>query len=103
MRDLASVWGVGWGGLGLVWLGTVYKQRTMPEAILEINFLRKNNVVINLAEGRFEMRRDGSNCERKFCYDPLPNDQVAVDHISTPELQPRFPESKTTKQTDGKE
>ena len=59
--------------------------------------------MINLAEGRFEMRRDGSNSEHTFCYDSLPNGKVAVDRISTPELQPKFPESQTTKQPDGKE
>ena len=33
----------------------------VPDAILRINFLKENNVVMNLNEGRFRTRRDGFN------------------------------------------
>jgi hypothetical protein len=46
----------------------------VPAAILGINFLKVNKVVINLTERRFERRRDGPNCEHKFC-DSLPMDK----------------------------
>jgi len=49
----------------------------VPDAFLGINFLKENNVVINLSEGRFETRRDGSDCEHKF-YVSLPKNKVGV-------------------------
>jgi len=47
----------------------------VPDAILGINFLKENNVVINLTEGRFKTRRDGSDCEHKFFYGSLPKNK----------------------------
>ena len=44
----------------------------VPNAIFGIKFLKVNNVVINLTEGRFKTRRGGSDCEHKFFYDSLP-------------------------------
>jgi hypothetical protein len=48
----------------------------VPDAILRINFLKQNDVVMNLTEGRFGTRRDGFNCEHKFFYDSLPKNKV---------------------------
>jgi len=45
--------------------------KPLLDAILGINFLKENNVVINLNEGRFKGQMDGSNCEHQFCYDSL--------------------------------
>ena len=39
---------------------------TVRGAVLRINLLQKNKVVINLAETRFETRRDDYNCEPNF-------------------------------------
>ena len=51
------------------------------DAILGINFLKENNVVINLTEGHFMARRDFSDCENKFVYDLLPkNGEELVSH-----------------------
>ena len=38
----------------------------VPHAILGINSLKENSVVINLNEGRFKTRRDISDSEHKF-------------------------------------
>ena len=56
----------------------------VPYAILGIDFLKENNVVINLTEGSFKTRRDGLNCERKFFYDSLPKNKVGDGLISNP-------------------
>jgi hypothetical protein len=73
----------------------------VPDAILGINFLKENNVVINLTEGSFETRRDGSDCERKFFYGSLPKNNVEVDLISNLNFQLNF--SELQGQSDGKE
>jgi hypothetical protein len=48
----------------------------VPDAILGINFLKENNIVINLTEGRFKTRTDGSDCEHKFFCGSLPKNKV---------------------------
>jgi len=65
----------------------------VPDAILGINFLKENNVLINLTEGRFRTRRGGSNCEHKFFYDSLPKNKVGAGLISNPKFQLNFSES----------
>jgi len=64
---------------------------TVRDAVLRINLLQENKVVTNLAERRFEMRRDDYNCEPKF-YGSLSN-KMAVALISNPEFQLKIPES----------
>jgi len=66
----------------------------VPDVILGINFLKENNVVFNLTEGRFRRRRDGFNCEHKFFYDSLLKNKVGVGLISNPKFQRNFSESK---------
>jgi hypothetical protein len=73
----------------------------VPDAILRINFLKENNVVINLTEGRFKTRRDGSDCEHKFFYGSLPKNKVGVGLISNPKFQLNF--SELQRQSDGRE
>jgi hypothetical protein len=53
----------------------------VPDAILGINFLKENNVVINLTEGSLKTRRDGSDGECKFLYGSLPKNKVEVGLI----------------------
>jgi hypothetical protein len=73
-----------------------------PDAILGINFLQENDVVINVTEGRFTTRRDGCNCEHKFLYDSLPKNKVGVvGLISNPKFQLNLSESQ--RQPDGKD
>jgi hypothetical protein len=50
----------------------------LPDAVLGINFLKENYVVIDLSEGRFKTRRDSSDCELKFFYVSLPKNKVGV-------------------------
>jgi hypothetical protein len=50
----------------------------VPDAILGINLLKENNVMINLSEGSFKTLRDGSDCEHKFFYGSLPKNKVEV-------------------------
>ena len=64
----------------------------VPDAILGINFLKENNVVINLTEGRFKTRRDGSYCEHKFFCDSLPKNKVRIGLILNPTFQLNFSE-----------
>jgi hypothetical protein len=73
----------------------------VPDAILGINFLKENNVVINLTERSFKTRRDGSDCEHKFFYGSLPKNKVEVDLISNPNFQLNF--SELQGQSDGRE
>jgi hypothetical protein len=73
----------------------------VPDAILGINFLKENNIVINLTEGHFKMRRDGSDCEHKFFYGSLPRNKVGVGLTSNPKFQLNF--SELQRQLDGKE
>lgn len=40
----------------------------VPDAILGINFLKENNVMINLTEGRFKKQRDGFNYEDQLIH-----------------------------------
>jgi len=70
----------------------------VPDTILGINFLKGNNIVINLTEGRFKMQRDGSDCEHKFFYGSLPKNKVGL--ISNPKFQLNF--SELQRQSDGK-
>jgi hypothetical protein len=70
-------------------------------AILGRDFLKENNVVINLTEGSFKTRRDGLNYERKFFYDSLPKNKVGVGLISNPKFQLNFTESQ--RHPDGKD
>jgi hypothetical protein len=62
-------------------------------AILGINFLKENNVMMNLTEGRLKTRRDGSNCEHKLFHDSLSKNKVGVGPISNPKFQLSFSES----------
>jgi len=55
------------------------------DAIIGINFLRENKVVINLAERCFETRWYSSDCELNI-YDSLPKDETEVAVISNPEF-----------------
>ena len=71
----------------------------VPGAILGISLLKENNVVINLIEGRFKMRRDGSDCEHKYFCDSSPKNRVGVGLISSPKFQLNF--SELQKQSDG--
>ena len=73
----------------------------VPDVILGINFLKENNVVISLTEGRFKTRRDGSDCEHKFFYGSLPKNIVGVGLISNPKFQLNF--SELQRQSCGKE
>jgi hypothetical protein len=73
----------------------------VPYAILGIDFLKENNVVINLTEWSFKTRRDGWNCERKFFYDSMPNNKVGVRLIPNQKFQMNFSESQ--RQPDGKD
>jgi predicted aspartyl protease len=59
----------------------------VPDAILGISFLKENNVVINLTEGHFKTRKEGSDNEHKFFCDSLPRDRVEVGFISKPKFQ----------------
>ena len=87
--------------------GVSYEQMFMiapnlvPDAILGINFLKENNVVINLTESRFKTRRDGSDCEHEFFYGSLPKNKVGVGLISNSKFQLNF--SELQRQSDGKE
>jgi hypothetical protein len=62
------------------------------DAILGINFLKENNVVINLTEGHFMARRDGFDCECKVFFDTLPKNGVGVGFVSDPEIQLNLPD-----------
>jgi len=73
----------------------------VPDAILGINFLKENNVVINLTEGRFKTRSDGSDCQLKLFYGSLPKNKVGIGLISNPKFQLNF--SELQRQSDGKE
>jgi len=73
----------------------------VPDAILGINFLKENNVVINLTGGCFKTRRGGFDCEHKFFYDSLPKNKVGVGLISNPKFQLNF--SELRRQSDGKD
>ena len=53
----------------------------VPDAILGVSFLKENNVVINIIEGRFKTRRGGSDCEHKYFCDPSPKNRVGVGLI----------------------
>jgi hypothetical protein len=64
----------------------------VPDAILGINSLKEDNVVINLTEGSFKTRRDGSDCEHKFLYGSLPKNKGEVGLISKPKFQLNFSE-----------
>jgi hypothetical protein len=69
-------------------------------AILGINFLKEDNVLINLTEGRFKTPRNGADCEHKFFYGSLPKNKVGVGLISNPKLQLNF--SELQRQSDGR-
>jgi len=56
---------------------------------------------MNLTEGRFKRRRDGSDCEHKFFYGSLPKNKEGVGLISNPKFQLNF--SELQRQLDGKE
>jgi len=58
----------------------------VPDAILGISFVKGNNVVINLTEGRFKTRKDGSDCECKYCYNASLKNRVGVGLIRGLEL-----------------
>jgi hypothetical protein len=88
--------------IGFEIAGVSYEQVFMtvsnlvPDAVLGINFLQENIVVINSAERRFDTRLYSSNCEHNL-YDSLPKDKMGVALIPNPEFQLSFPESQTTK------
>jgi predicted aspartyl protease len=62
----------------------------VPDAILGVNFLKENNVVIDLTEGRIKARKGGSDCEHEFFYGSLPKNKFEVGFISNSEIQPKF-------------
>ena len=73
----------------------------VPDAILGINFMKENNVVLNLTEGRFKTRKDGSDCEHKFFFGSLPKNKEGVGLILNPKFELNF--SELQRQSDGKE
>ena len=73
----------------------------VPDVTLGINFLKANNVVINLTEGRFKTRSDDSDCEHKFFYDSLPKNKGGVGLISNPKFQSNS--SELQRLSDGKD
>jgi hypothetical protein len=62
----------------------------MPDVILGVNFLKENNVVIDLTEGRVKARKGGSDCEHGFFYGSLPKNKFEVGFISNSEIQPNI-------------
>jgi hypothetical protein len=74
----------------------------VPDAVLGINFLHKNNVEMNFAEERFGTRGNGSNYQRKFFYDSLPKGKVGVGLVARLEVESNLIGSLTTRRKDGK-